>query len=79
MRRVQPRQRSNINRQFTKQFIGNSWQFICFSAIQASTGAPKFEKTKRLEAILPAGCTPFKILRSGIERMGTVCGDMCSA
>ena len=35
--------RSNVNRQFTKQFAGNSWQFACFSAIQASTDAPEFE------------------------------------
>ena len=33
MRRVQPRQRSNMNRQLTKQFISNSLQFICFPAI----------------------------------------------
>ena len=44
MRRVQPRQRSNMNRQFKRQFIGNSWQFICFSAIHASTDAAKSEK-----------------------------------
>ena len=35
MRRVQPRQRSNMNRQFKRQFISNSWQFVRFWAIQA--------------------------------------------
>ena len=34
---------SNVNRQFTKQFAGNSWQFACFAAIQASINAPEFE------------------------------------
>ena len=56
-----------------------------FMAIHMFFGNPSFNrcpqirKTERVEAIIPAGCTPCKILISGIERMGTVCGDMCSA
>ena len=60
-----------IHRQFMAihMFFGNSSFNRC----------PQTRKIERLDAILPAGCTPFKILISGIERMGTVCGDMCSA
>ena len=39
----------------------------------------QIRKTEHLRAILPAGCTPFKILISGNEGRRTVCGDMCTA
>ena len=60
-----------IHRQFMAihMFFGNSRFNRC----------PQIRKTEHLKAILPAGCTPFKILISGNEGRRTVCGDMCSA
>ena len=59
-RRPMQRFKSATQEAIQRQFMA----LACFSAIQASFDDPKFENTGE---IVPAGSTPFKILKGGKE------------